>query len=152
MLQAEAGAEAMVLDERAPPLLRHLERALDRRREQGRLIEDGAGGRVGGSKDVAEALLELGQRGGRRIDWDRLAHGAIERAHLVDAMAVIGMGMRENDRRAEARAYAGIQQLHAHVRRGVDQDLRTLVLEQDRGAAAPVPGIGRVALAPVRCR
>src|SRR5713226_9169281 len=50
--EAQGRAEAMVLSERHDPHPRDLERALDRRRDQGWLVEDGAGGGIRGPEDI----------------------------------------------------------------------------------------------------
>ena len=62
-------------------------------------------------------------------------------------MHVIGMGMRVNER-IDA-AYFRIQELLSEIRRGIDQNGRAVLLDQDRSPAASVARIIGVAGAPI---
>jgi hypothetical protein len=57
------------------------------------------------------------------------------------------MLMRPDDR--VERGDAGVEQLLAQVRRGVDDDVGAPLLHQDRHAAAPVAWLGGIAIAPI---
>ena len=76
--------------------------------------------------------------------------GAVQVEYLpqiVDTMRVVGMFMRPQHR-VEVR-HAGIQQLFAHVRSGIDQNRGRLALHQHRRARAPVARILGIACTPV---
>ena len=82
------------------------------------------------------------------IAWQRVAAIVAHDAQIIDAVAVIGMVMRPEDRIHLADPVR--QQLRAQVGRGVDQDpLSRLVLDDDRNARTPVARFVRVAFAPV---
>ena len=70
----------------------------------------------------------------------------IERAKIIDPMAVIGMFVGPDDGCRTSTPFR--KQLFAQVRRRVDQDTRCLVLNQDRNPPSSVPGFERVTLAP----
>ena len=71
----------------------------------------------------------------------------VELPQIVDAVAMIGMVVGP-DHRVDV-GDVGVEQLVAQVGPGVDEDPRLLRVDQDRDAAAGVPRLGGIALAPV---
>src|SRR6185312_4793157 len=65
---------------------------------------------------------------------------------IVDAVQMVGMRM--GPKHGIDAADAGIEQLHAHIGRGIDQQDRAALLHQDRGAAPAVTRLVRIAAAP----
>src|SRR5579863_7147016 len=62
-------------------------------------------------------------------------------------MGVIGVAVREEHRIDAPRA--GLEQLLAQIRRGIDEQDRAAILHQDRNPAAAVLGVRRIARAPI---
>ena len=61
---------------------------------------------------------------------------------MAEVDRVIGVVMRDEDRRPVVGAQAGLHHLHADARAGVDQEMRGAAERDERGRAAPL-GIGR---------
>ena len=99
---------------------------------------------------VSEALAHGAGRGLVQIDIDAPATVDEQRAQVVDAVGVVGVLVRVEHRVDPIDV--GVEQLLAQIRRGVDQHPgdagAVAALDQQRGAAAAVLGILRVAVAP----
>src|SRR5262249_8589074 len=101
-------------------------------------------------KAVAEALVQRLRGTLINVDRDALAAVDEEPAQVVDAVGMIGMLVRVED--GLERVDLGVEELFAQIRRRVDQHPGgadgAAALDQQRGAAAPVLGILRIAVAP----
>ncbi len=84
-------------------------------------------------EDVLEDALDGGHGLRRGVDRNGALLPEIERAHVVQAHDVVGVGVGEEHRiqMVDARA----QRLSAEIRRGVDEHVAPLVAHQDRGAS-----------------
>ena len=85
------------------------------------------------------------------MNIDPFAHGEHQRAQIVDAVKLVGMVVGDED--AVQMRGPRIDQLLAHVRRGVDQHrgfaMGRMPPHQDRAAPPPVLRLGRIAGAPI---
>src|SRR4051812_1686920 len=128
--EAERLAEPMILLERRHPHAGDLERPGDFVWRQHGLVERPAG--LDRPDRVPEALLDRLERRGIRPDRDRPAHGAIDRAQIVDAVEMVGMGMGVEN--GVEPAYPGVDELLAAIGRRIDEDRRACRLDEDRAA------------------
>ena len=110
--------------------------------------------RVEAAGGLDEGVGEAGEQhlGGLGVGPDRQAGAAVLRdgPEVVEAVQVIGVRVGEED--AVEKADAGGEELRAQVGRGVDEGAGdaglAAPLEEERAAAAAVPRICRVAVAP----
>ena len=96
---------------------------------------------VVGLEDVAEHVAQkfaVARRGIERQLTGPVAIG--ERAQVVDAENVVGVGVRVEDGVELSDVFA--QGLFAKVGRGVDENVAVVVGEQDGGTGAAIAGIG----------
>ncbi len=98
-------------------------------------------------EDIAEAPHQAVHRVIPAIAPHWRSAGVIELAQIVDAVAMVGMVVRPDNRVNPVDMRR--QQLVSHIGRCVDQDPRRLGLDDDRCAAACVARFGRIAIAPV---
>ena len=78
---------------------------------------------------VSEAKLKLGQHVGSRVDGHRLSDRLGNRSQLVDTVAVVSMGVRD-DHRIET-VDLGSEQLLAKIGSAVDQQPLACALKED---------------------
>jgi hypothetical protein len=110
------------------------ERPVERDRAQRRAPPAAAG--LGAEERIGEALADAPEHRGIAIGIDRPPHEVVQRAHVVDAVHVVGVGVRVDDRIEPLDAR--LQALVAQIGRGIDQHLRRPLLQEDRAALAPV--------------
>jgi hypothetical protein len=98
-------------------------------------------------ESVGEAPLQRVQRRLPCITDDGATESVKNLTDVVDAVTVIGVIVRPNDR--VHCADVGGKQLLAHVGTGVYKDADAVMLDEQRGAAAPVTRLRGIARAPV---
>ena len=145
---AQTGPAPVLLHEGHDPNAADLERAFDRNVVQDRRIQPI--GVVAGGEGVAEALDQGLPGRPIHVGVDRAAARIGHGAQLVEAVAVIGVGVGEQDR--VDRPGPAVKQLGAQVGRGVDEQGGAPLLHQNRHPAAPVARMVRIADAPVAAR
>src|SRR4051812_10155936 len=96
---------------------------------------------------IGETLLQAFQGLEPGVTGHRLPAGMIELTKIVDAVAMIGMVVGP-DHPVDA-GDVDVEQLLAKVRPRIDQDPGLVVGDEDGNPAPAVPGVGRIALAPV---
>ena len=103
---------------------------------------------------IAEFIVQ--RRAGRFVEIDVDAPAALDeqRAQIVDAVGMVGVLVRVEY--AVDPIDLGVEKLLAQIRRRIDQHARDAAFafpfNQDRGAAAPVFRICRIAIAPAQSR
>ena len=96
---------------------------------------------------IAEALLQALDDVGAGVQRDRRLAALGDRAKLVDAVAMVGMVVGD-DQRVDV-ADVGVEQLLAKVGPAVDQQALAGAFDQQRGAKPAVARLSGVAGAPV---
>src|SRR4029079_2041066 len=102
---------------------------------------------IGLLESVAEACLELIESLAPAVEWHRAAYRRRDRAKLVDAVAMVAMGV--GDDHCVEGPDTGVEQLLAQVRTAIDQDLRAGAFDQDRRAQPAIARLFRIAPPPV---
>ena len=102
---------------------------------------------IGLRESIAEALLELVEHVGARVERQRAIDRLRDRPELVDPVAMVAMGVRDDD--AVETAHFGSQQLLPKIGPAIDEHALAAAFDQDRGSQPIIARLGGIALAPV---
>ena len=105
---------------------------------------------AGAVKDIRKPFSSSFIVVGIGIDIDRLFRQPVDAAQFIDAVAMIGMGMGVKN--GVEFLQIAIEQLLPHIGRGIDQNVVSPCLDQNRNARAAVARIVRDRKRPNCCR